>query len=269
MYMPLAPPRSARSLSRSSLRACSLALPSISSSTSSCAAWSSRRSAVTSCYERYQNPTDLLDFDNAAKDMPKWRKQLLYRSRQRGTYAERSIAIQQRCGIKPRTCCGCIHALRVAKMRVSYSSLLSSALSAIPLDAQGGSSSTSSWARGRMRTSTHSTARVSKTYVEGKSSDMCGAVHEWARASKWSSAHRFLSMCTFLSLLLSFSLIQYALVVASENPDLIKYLVEKEPMPEPLASNPIAALLVVYSQEQKKKWTVASGNQGGAGTHDQ
>lgn len=32
-------------------------------------------------------------------------------------------------------------------------------------------------------------------------------------------------------------------------------------MPAPLADNPIAIELVEYSQIQKKKWTVESGNQ--------
>jgi hypothetical protein len=33
------------------------------------------------------------------------------------------------------------------------------------------------------------------------------------------------------------------------------------PMPPELANNPIARELVEYSQVQKKKWTVESGNQ--------
>ena len=53
----------------------------------------------------------------------------------------------------------------------------------------------------------------------------------------------------------------YAHIVAAENPDLIKYFVEKLPMPEPLRDNPIANELVAYAQVQKKKWTVESGNQ--------
>ena len=54
---------------------------------------------------------------------------------------------------------------------------------------------------------------------------------------------------------------QYAHIVASENPDLIKYFVEKMPLPPQLANNPIASTLVDYAQVQKKKWTVQSGNQ--------
>jgi len=54
---------------------------------------------------------------------------------------------------------------------------------------------------------------------------------------------------------------QYAHVVACENPDLIKYFVEKLPLPDSLASNPIAHELVEYAQEKKKRWTLQTGNQ--------
>lgn len=54
---------------------------------------------------------------------------------------------------------------------------------------------------------------------------------------------------------------QYAQVVASENPDLIKCFVEKMPLPPHLEGNAIALQLVDYAQVQKKQWTVETGNQ--------
>lgn len=59
------------------------------------------------------------------------------------------------------------------------------------------------------------------------------------------------------------SLEQYAAVVASENPDLIKAFVERMPLPDNLQTNNIALQLVDYAQNQKKRWTctVESGNQ--------
>lgn len=56
-------------------------------------------------------------------------------------------------------------------------------------------------------------------------------------------------------------LFQYAHVVASENPDLIKCFVEKLPLPPHLEGNAIALQLVDYAQVQKKQWTVETGNQ--------
>lgn len=66
-------------------------------------------------------------------------------------------------------------------------------------------------------------------------------------------------LCSLLSLCVP----QYAAVVASENPDLIKAFVEKMPLPENLQQNDIALQLVDYAQNQKKRWacTVESGNQ--------
>lgn len=55
--------------------------------------------------------------------------------------------------------------------------------------------------------------------------------------------------------------VQYAQVVASENPDLIKCFVEKMPLPPHLEGNAIALQLVDYAQVQKKQWTVETGNQ--------
>lgn len=43
-----------------------------------------RRFAVTTAFERRDNTSELLDFAAGRRDMEKWRKQLLYRSRQRG-----------------------------------------------------------------------------------------------------------------------------------------------------------------------------------------
>lgn len=40
--------------------------------------------AVTNAFERSANTSEFLDFATARKDLNKWRKQLLYRSRQRG-----------------------------------------------------------------------------------------------------------------------------------------------------------------------------------------
>lgn len=40
--------------------------------------------AVTNAFERSANTSEFMDFDTARKDLNKWRKQLLYRSRQRG-----------------------------------------------------------------------------------------------------------------------------------------------------------------------------------------
>ncbi len=54
---------------------------------------------------------------------------------------------------------------------------------------------------------------------------------------------------------------QYAHVVASENPDLIKYFVESLPMPAPLCDFPVAQRMVQYAQRARKRWTVRSGNQ--------
>ena len=61
--------------------------------------------------------------------------------------------------------------------------------------------------------------------------------------------------------LLPLLLFQYAQVVASENPDLIKCFVEKMPLPPHLEGNAIALQLVDYAQVQKKQWTVETGNQ--------
>lgn len=45
---------------------------------------SHRSFAVTAAFERSANTSELLDFESARRDVNKWRKQLLYRSRQRG-----------------------------------------------------------------------------------------------------------------------------------------------------------------------------------------
>jgi hypothetical protein len=57
--------------------------------------------------------------------------------------------------------------------------------------------------------------------------------------------------------------VQYAYIVASENPDLIKSFVENLPLPAHLEGNEVAKQLVEYAQRHKKQWctTVESGNQ--------